>query len=58
VHTEPSSRIALEIKRIASSLFADHTDSLAARPRRRSLRGWFSRQPVPTTLELATNSSK
>jgi pilus assembly protein CpaE len=57
IYTDPSSRIALEIKRLASSLFTDNTNSLTAHPRKRSLRGLFSRQPTPTTLELATNSS-
>ena len=57
VHTEPSSRIALEIKRIASA-FVDNSDSLSAQPRKRSLRNLFSRQAPSTTLELATDISK
>ena len=58
VHTEPGSRIALEIKRIAASLFTDHTNSTAKQPRKRSLRNLFSRQSSPTSLELAANMSK
>jgi len=58
VHTEPSSRIALEIKRIASALMSDNTNSLSAQPRKRSLRSLFSRQSPATTLELATDTTK
>jgi len=58
VYTEPSSRIALEIKRIASVLGADKADTLTARPRRRSLRNLFMRQASPSTLELAANVTK
>jgi pilus assembly protein CpaE len=58
VFTEPSSRIALEIKRIASVLAADNNNSLSAQPRKRSLRNLFTRQASPSTLELATNISK
>jgi MinD-like ATPase involved in chromosome partitioning or flagellar assembly len=58
VYTEPSSRIALEIKRIASVLGADKADTLTARPRRRSLRNLFTRQASPSTLELAANVTK
>jgi pilus assembly protein CpaE len=58
VHTEPGSRIALEIKRIAGSLFIDSNNSPAAQPRKRSLRNLFSRQNSPTSLELAANMSK
>jgi len=58
VHTEPGSRIALEIKRIAGSLFIDGNNSTAAQPRKRSLRSFFSRQSSPSSLELAANMSK
>jgi pilus assembly protein CpaE len=58
VDTEPSSRIALEIKRIASALVADNTNSLSAQPRRRSLRSLFSRQEPASSLELAAHHGK
>jgi pilus assembly protein CpaE len=58
VHTDPSSRIALEIKRIASVLSADRTNSLTVQPRKRTLRSLFTRQPAPSTLELAAHTSK
>jgi pilus assembly protein CpaE len=58
VHTEPGSRIALEIKRIAGSLFNDNNNSAAAQPRKRSLRNFFSRQSSSSSLELAANMSK
>lgn len=58
VHTEPGSRIALEIKRIAGSLFIDGNNSTAAQPRKRSLRSFFNRQSSPSSLELAANMSK
>ena len=58
VHTDPGSRIALEIKRIASALFTDNTNSAFAQPRKRSLRNFFNRQTSPTSLELAANMSK
>jgi pilus assembly protein CpaE len=58
VHTDPSSRIAVEIKRIASTLFADNNGTLTAVPRKRSLRGLFSRQSPQTSLELAADLSK
>ena len=58
VHTEPGSRIALEIKRIAAALFTDHTNSTAEQLRKRSLRNFFSRQSSATSLELAANVSK
>jgi pilus assembly protein CpaE len=58
VHTEPGSRIALEIKRIAGSLFNDNNNSAAAQPRKRSLRNFFSRQSSSNSLELAANMSK
>ena len=58
VHTDPSSRIALEIKRIASVLSADRTNSLTVHPRKRTLRSLFTRQVAPSTLELAAHTSK
>jgi pilus assembly protein CpaE len=58
VQTEPGSRIALEIKRIAGSLFTEGPNSTAAQPRKKSLRNFFSRQSSPTSLELAANMSK
>jgi len=58
VHTDPSSRITTEIKRIASSLMTDNTNSLSAQPRRKSLRSLFSRQASTTGLELAIDSTK
>ena len=58
VHTEPGSRIALEIKRIAGSLFNDNNNSAAAQPRKRSLRNFFSRGSSSSSLELAANMSK
>jgi pilus assembly protein CpaE len=58
VHTEPGSRIALEIKRIAGSLFNDNNNSEAAQPRKRSLRNFFSRQSSSNSLELAADMSK
>jgi pilus assembly protein CpaE len=58
VHTDPSSRLTTEIKRIASVLVADHTDSLSAQPRRKSLRSLFSRQSSTAGLEFATDSTK
>jgi pilus assembly protein CpaE len=58
VENDPSSRIALEIKRIASTLCADHPDSAMLQPRRRSLRSLFSRQPAATTLEFAADIGK
>jgi len=58
VYSEPSSRITLEIKRIASALVSDNTNSLSAQPRRRSLRSFFSRQSSPPALDFATDVSK
>lgn len=58
VDTDPSSRIALEIKRIASALFADNSDSVTAQPRKRSLRSLFTRQAPPASLELAAHTTK
>ncbi len=58
VHAEPSSKIALEIKRIASALAADHNSTLSAQPRKKFLRGMFSRQSGPASLELAGNMAK
>lgn len=58
VQTDPSSRIALEIKRIASSLCAGHNGSLTALPHKRSLRSFFSRQSPQTPLELAADLGK
>ena len=58
VQAEPSSKIALEIKRIASALAADHNNTLSTQPRKKSLRGIFGRQNGPATLELATNMAK
>jgi pilus assembly protein CpaE len=58
VHTDPSSRITTEIKRIASSLTSDNTSPLSTQPRRKSLRSLFSRQVSPNRLELATDSTK
>lgn len=57
VFTDPSSRIALEIKRIASVFLAESDNSLSV-PRKRSLRNLFTRQASSSTLELATNISK
>jgi len=58
VHTDPTSRITTEIKRIASLLTSDNTDSLSIQPRRKSLRSLFNRQASPTRLELATDSTR
>lgn len=58
VHTDPASRIAVEIRRIASALSADHTSPLMAQPRKRSLRNLFSRQAPQTSLELVSHTSK
>jgi pilus assembly protein CpaE len=58
VHMDPSSRITTEIKRIASSLTSDNTNSLSTQPRRKSLRNLFGRQASTTRLELATDSTK
>src|SRR6266496_3398523 len=58
VQAEPSSKIALEIKRIASALAADHNTPLSTQPRKRSLRGIFSRQNDTAPLELAANMAK
>jgi len=58
VHAEPSSKIALEIKRIASALAADHNNTLSTQPRKKSLRGIFSRQNGTAPLELATTMAK
>ena len=57
VYSEPSSRITLEIKRIASVLISDNTNSLSAQPRKRSLRNFFSRQSSPPVLDFATDIS-
>jgi pilus assembly protein CpaE len=58
VHTDPSSRITAEIRRIASSLVSDNTSLLSAQPRRKSLRTLFYRQGSTTGFELATDSNK
>ena len=58
VHTDPSSKITVEIRRIASALVADHNDPLAMQPGRRSLRNIFGRQGTPTPLEFATDVGK
>lgn len=58
VHTEPSSKIAAEIKRIAAALAANHNDPLSTQPRKKSLRGIFSRQNSTGPLELATTLVK
>lgn len=58
VYSEPSSRITLEIKRIASVLVSDNTSSLSAQPRKRSLRSFFSRQSSPPALDFVTDVSK
>ena len=58
VHAEPSSKIALEIKRIASALAADHNNTLSTQPRKKSLRGIFGRQNGTGPLELATTMAK
>jgi len=58
VHAEPSSKIALEIKRIASALAADHNSPLSTQPRKRSFRGIFSRQNNTAPLDLAATMAK
>src|SRR5437899_10690917 len=58
VNAEPSSKIALEIKRIASALAADHNNTLSTQPRKKSLRGIFGRQNGTGPLELATTMAK
>jgi pilus assembly protein CpaE len=59
VDTDPSSKITVEIKRIVSALAAANTSTpLTAQPQRKSLRGIFSRQTTPQSLELATNVVK
>jgi pilus assembly protein CpaE len=55
VDNDPSSRITAEIRRIASALCADPTNSLIKQPRKRSLRSLFSRQTTPSTLEFVTD---
>ncbi len=51
VQADPSSKITVEIKRIAA-LVAGH-DRRPAQPRRRLLRGMFSRESPPSPLELS-----
>ncbi len=58
VHTDPSSKITAEIKRIASALVADHNDPLSMQPRKKSLRGIFGRQNATASLEFATTLVK
>ena len=53
VHTEPASKIALEIKRIAS-LVATHGETSSPQPRKKLLRSMFGRQASTTALELST----
>jgi pilus assembly protein CpaE len=55
VDSEPSSRIALEIKRIASALCSSNGDAPLSQPRKRSLRNLFTRQPAATTLEFVAD---
>lgn len=58
VHSDPASKIAAEIKRIASALVADHNDQLSMHPRKKSLRGIFGRRNSTAPLEFATTLAK
>ena len=54
VHSEPSSKIAVEIKRIAASLIAAGGATSSPQPRKKLFRSLFGRQTSPTALELST----
>jgi pilus assembly protein CpaE len=56
VDTDPSSKITVEIKRIAAALVSESSTPLSTQPRRRSLRSLFSRQATPVTLEFASKT--
>ncbi len=59
VDTDPSSKITIEIKRIASALTAANTTTpLTTQPQKKSLRSIFGRQTAPESLEFATNAIK
>jgi len=53
VQSEPSSKIALEIKRIASLVMA-HEETPSPQPRKKLFRSMFGRQASTTPLELST----
>lgn len=54
VYSEPSSKIAVEIKRIAASLVDARGETSSPQPRKKLFRSMFSRQASPTALELST----
>jgi pilus assembly protein CpaE len=58
VHSDPASKITAEIKRIASTLAADHDNPLSMQPGRKSLRGIFGRRNSTAPLDLATTLIK
>jgi pilus assembly protein CpaE len=53
VQSEPASKIALEIKRIAALVTAPK-EAASTQPRKKLLRSVFGRQTSPTSLELST----
>ena len=57
VYSEPSSKIAVEIKRIAATLIAGGETS-SPQPRKKLFRSVFGRQPSTTALELSTFPDK
>jgi pilus assembly protein CpaE len=54
VYSEPSSKIALEIKRIAATLIAGGETSSSPQPRKKLFRSMFGRQASTSALELST----
>ena len=58
VHSDPSSKITAEIKRIASALAADHDNPLSMQPQKKTLRGIFGRRNSTGPLDLATTLAK
>lgn len=54
VYSEPSSKIAVEIKRIAASLIAARGETSSPQPRKKLFRSMFGRQAPTTGLELST----
>lgn len=58
VYSEPSSKIAVEIKRIAASLVAAHGETSSPQPRKKLFRSMFGRQDSTTALELSTLPDK
>ena len=58
VYSEPASKIAVEIKRIAASLVTARGETSQLQPRKKLFRSVFGRQASTTALELSTLPDK